>query len=67
MTGPIHDDIDNWVHNAELSVSENRDGVGLVPSNPGPWGKSFPIEWVITTPLPFRLIRDLPNPWNGNV
>jgi len=69
MAGPIHD-IDNELYDAndaELSAPENADGVVSDPSDPGPWGKSFPIEWIMTTPLPFRLVRHLRNPWNGNV
>ena len=62
--------IDDGFHDASdagLSASEDGDGVDLVPPNPGPWGKPFPVEWIITTALPFRLVRHLHNPWNSNV
>jgi hypothetical protein len=68
MAGPIHDDAaSHGLEDVELSASENRDGVASVSSNPEPLGKHFPIEWVITAPLPFRRIRHLRNLWNGNV
>jgi len=67
MAGPIYASQHDDANGVDPSASEDGDGVVPVPLNPEPWGKPFPIEWITTTALPFRLVRHIRNSWNGNV
>ena len=67
MTGPIYGSQVHDGSGAELLASENEGEVLPLRSSSEPWGKPFPIKWIVTTALPFSLVRHLRNPWNGNV
>ncbi len=67
MAGPIYGNQPHDVYDAELSAPGNEGEVVSLHSNSEPWGTPFPVEWIITTALPFSLVRHLRNPWNGNV
>ena len=67
MTGPIYGSQHHDGNDAEPLASENEGEALSLHSISEPWGKPFPIKWIVTTALPFSRVRHLRNPWNGNV
>lgn len=62
MTGPIFDEASS--SNAAASLVETDGSTG---SEERRWGKTFPIEWIRTTPLSFKRVQHLRDSRNHNV